>query len=150
MGRDKLAYFNQHVGDIAILSEPKISKRSLLRSTNVRSGLQFTALKFFSMSSFLLATEVVEKSYLTTRYWLCSFVGCSPIQVPPNNSLVCCHVTVVIVSQHGNEQTLSKSARTEKNWCFVTLKQWNIVGLVHIIISLVANLCKVRHSVSEQ
>ena len=67
----------------------KSPKRSLLRSTNVRSGLQFTALKFFSMSSFLLATEVVEKSYLTTRYWLCSFVGCSPIQVPPNKSLNC-------------------------------------------------------------
>lgn len=149
MGRDKLAYFNQHVGGIAILSEPEISKRSLLRSTNVRSGLQFTALKFFSMSSFLLATEVVEKSYLTTRYWLCSFVGCSPIQVPPNNSLNCVAMLLtVIVSQHGNEQTLSESARTEKNWCFVTLKQWNIVGLVHIIISLVANLCKVRHSVS--
>ena len=35
------------------------------------------------------ATEVVEKSYLTTRYWLCSFVGCSPIQVPPNKSSNC-------------------------------------------------------------
>ena len=27
MGRDKLAYFNQHVGSIAILSEPEISKK---------------------------------------------------------------------------------------------------------------------------
>ena len=27
MGRDKLTYFNQHVGGIAILSEPEISKK---------------------------------------------------------------------------------------------------------------------------
>ena len=62
MGRDKLAYFNQHVGGIAILSEPEISKKVSVAFHQCRSGLQFTALKFFSMSSFLLATEVVEKS----------------------------------------------------------------------------------------
>ena len=94
MGRDKLAYFNQHVGGIAILSEPEISKRSLLRSTNVRSGLQFTALKFFSMSSFLLATEVVEKSYLTTRILvvLVCWVFADPSSTKQFFEL-CCHVT---------------------------------------------------------
>ena len=148
MGRDKLAYFNQHVGGIAILSEPEISKKV---SVAFHQCTEWTAIHGVEVlfDIFLLAGngscgKVI--SYNEILVVLVCWVFTNPSSTKQFFEL-CCHVTVVIVSQHGNEQTLSKSARTEKNWCFVTLKQWNIVGLVHIIISLVANLCKVRHSV---
>ena len=112
MGRDKLAYFNQHVGGIAILSEPEISKRSLLRSTNVREWTAIHGVEVL-LDVFLLAGngscgKVI--SYNEILVVLVCWVSANPSSTKQIFEL-CCHVTVVIVSQHGNEQTLSESAR---------------------------------------
>ena len=115
MGRDKLAYFNQHVRGIAILSEPEISKKV---SVAFHQCTEWTAIHGVEvlLDVFLLAGngscgKVI--SYNEILVVLVCWVFANPSSTKQFFEL-CCHVTVVIVSQHGNEQTLSESARTEK------------------------------------